>query len=79
VPGSSRSEISGIHGSSLKVRLAAPPEGGRANEELVKVLSDAFECRARLVSGPTSRRKRVLLEGVDAARAREMIARWSPG
>ncbi|MGA7270282.1 MAG: DUF167 domain-containing protein [Acidimicrobiia bacterium] len=77
VPGASRSEISGIHGSALKVRVSAPPQAGRANRELVRVLEAAFECRCRLLSGETRRHKRVLLEGIDPARARGTVSRWS--
>lgn len=77
VPGASRSEISGIHGSSLKVRVSVPPEAGRANAELMRILATAFGCRVKLLSGTTGRRKQVLLEGIDPDRARDVMARWS--
>lgn len=42
VPGSSRSVIDGLHGDRVKVRVAAPPEGGRANEEVARLLGEAL-------------------------------------
>ena len=38
-PGAKRSEISGLHGERLKVRVAAPPLEGRANEALIEFLA----------------------------------------
>jgi len=40
VPGASRTEIVGRLGDALKVRVAAPPEGGKANREVLAVLAD---------------------------------------
>ncbi|MBK9181232.1 MAG: YggU family protein [Acidimicrobiales bacterium] len=68
-PGAGRSQVSGRHGRALKVRVAAPPEGGRANEALAGVLAELFgvkPARVRLLSGASSRSKRFLLEGVSA-------------
>ncbi|MGH9969659.1 MAG: DUF167 domain-containing protein [Pyrinomonadaceae bacterium] len=42
VPGASRSEIVGEHNGALRVRIAAPPVDGAANEELIRILSRAF-------------------------------------
>lgn len=75
VPGASRSQISGWHGSSLKVRVSAPAEAGRANAELIRLLEACFGCRCSLVAGGHGRRKQVLLEGLDSARAGELIVR----
>jgi uncharacterized protein len=63
VPGASRSEITGMHGEVLRVRVAAPPEGGKANKAVEALLSEATGARVRLVSGASSRRKRLLVEG----------------
>ncbi|MBI5553887.1 MAG: DUF167 domain-containing protein [Candidatus Diapherotrites archaeon] len=44
---------------TLKVRLKSPPHGGKANEELLKSLGRIFQARIRLISGKTSRKKRI--------------------
>lgn len=73
VPGSSRDAVGGTHGGALRVRTCAPPEGGKANDAVVRLVAQQFGAkRARLVSGPSSRRKQVLVEGItlsDAHRA----------
>jgi len=61
-PGARRSEIVGVHGDALKLRLAAPAVEGKANAELVRFLAEAFGVPLRQVSllrGETSRRKTV--------------------
>ena len=58
-PGSSRSRVDGLHGDSVKVRVTAPPERGKANRAVEKLLSGALGMRAQVVSGHTSRRKEV--------------------
>jgi uncharacterized protein (TIGR00251 family) len=67
VPGASRTEIRGIHDGALRIRLATPAEGGKANRELVKVLKSATGAReVSLVAGETSRKKALLLRNIDA-------------
>jgi uncharacterized protein len=68
-PGSARSGVVGRHGDGWKVRVAAPPEGGRANDAVVRLLADALEVRRRdvtLVSGHGARDKVVTLAGLGA-------------
>lgn len=67
-PGGGRSQVTGTFSNALKVRVAAPPEGGRANEAVLKFLADALGAGVRdleLKSGERSRSKRVLLRGVE--------------
>jgi uncharacterized protein (TIGR00251 family) len=67
-PGAGRTQITGRHGTALKIRVAAPPEHGRANQALTEVLADEFgvpQSEVSLVSGESSRSKRFLLAGVD--------------
>jgi uncharacterized protein len=67
-PKSSRSQIAGIVGDELKITLNAPPADGQANKELVRLLSKTFavpKSRIEIISGETSRSKRVLLRGID--------------
>jgi uncharacterized protein (TIGR00251 family) len=67
-PGASRSAVLARHGAGWKVRVAAAPEHGRANEAVVRLLADALAVHARdveIVSGPGSRDKIVALAGLD--------------
>ena len=63
-PGSGRSAVVGAYGNAVKVAVSAPPEKGRANRALCKVLAEALGCRVadvRVVRGETSRRKDVVV------------------
>lgn len=67
-PGAGRTQITGRHGDALKVRVAVPPEHGRANSALATTLADAFGVAAKdvtLVSGEKSRTKRFRLVVAD--------------
>lgn len=60
VPGARRTEVVGRHGDRLKVRVAAPPEKGRANEALLDFLAEILKVPRQalhLVGGATSRSK----------------------
>jgi uncharacterized protein (TIGR00251 family) len=70
-PGARRSGIAGLHGEALKIRLAAPPVDGKANAELLGFLAKACgvpRSAVGLLSGETSRAKRVRISGADPAR-----------
>jgi uncharacterized protein (TIGR00251 family) len=61
-PGGKKSEILGEHGDAIKIRIAAPPVEGAANEELIRFLAEHYGVKRRdveIVSGHTSRNKRV--------------------
>jgi uncharacterized protein (TIGR00251 family) len=61
-PGAKRTEVAGIHGGCLKIRLVAPPIEGRANEALIGFLAESFGVPRRnvtLVRGQSARRKTV--------------------
>jgi hypothetical protein len=74
VPAASQDEIVGEHGDALRIRVAAPPEAGRANQAVVRLLEAQFPGHpAVLLSGATTRRKRVLIEGVSPASARSSL------
>lgn len=69
-PGAKKTEIVGPHGDALKLRLAAPPVDGKANEALIDFLARTLgipKSRLTLVAGQTSRSKRVAINGCDAA------------
>src|SRR4051812_39094281 len=65
-PGAGRTAVSGVHGDALKVRVAAPPDKGRANDacrDLVAELADVKPSAVELTSGATSRSKRFTITG----------------
>lgn len=65
-PGAKRSEIAGLHGGALKIRLAAPPIEGRANDALLRFIADTFDVSLRqieLKQGEQSRHKVVAVTG----------------
>ncbi len=65
-PGAKRSGIAGLHGEALKLRLAAPPIEGRANEALLKFIAKLFGVPVRQVElrqGGQSRHKVVAVSG----------------
>lgn len=67
VPRASRSEIVGEHDSALRVRIAAPPVDGAANEELVRTLAQGFKVARsaiEIIAGHTSKLKTVRVTGV---------------
>lgn len=75
VPGASRSGIAGWLGDALKVRVAAPPEDGRANAAVQTLIAEALglpRAQVRLVAGRASPRKTVEIVGIagDELRAR---------
>ena len=68
VPGASRDRIAGELGGALKVTVAAPPEGGKANKAVARLLAKALNLRAsqvQVVRGATSPNKSVLIQGTD--------------
>jgi uncharacterized protein (TIGR00251 family) len=67
-PGSRRTEVAGRHGDGWKVRVAAPPEGGRANDAVLELLAERLELPRRalsIVSGHRGRDKVVEMTGID--------------
>jgi uncharacterized protein len=78
-PRASKSRVAGLHADSLKVQLAAPPVDGAANDALLELLAEVCglpKRAVRLVSGATSRQKRVRLAGLDAAAIEAVMKKW---
>lgn len=68
-PGSSRTECVGIHGDAIKIRLAARPIDGAANDELLRFIADQCavpRANVRIDAGAASRRKRLSVKGLTA-------------
>jgi len=64
-PGAKKSEIAGVHGDALKIRVAAPPVEGKANAALIAFLAEVFGVAKRnvtIVRGETGRRKTLRVE-----------------
>jgi len=69
-PKASKSECVGLHGDALKIRIAAPPVEGRANEALLAFLAKRLEVPPSTLaihSGAGGRHKRVLCTTLKAA------------
>ena len=67
VPRASRSEVVGEHDGALRVRIAAPPVDGAANEELVRLLARELgvsRSAIRITGGHTSKLKLISVTGV---------------
>jgi uncharacterized protein (TIGR00251 family) len=71
-PRASRTELVGLHGDAIRLRLAAPPVEGAANEALVRFLAEALRVprsAVAITAGRSGRRKVVTVAGVTAAEA----------
>lgn len=71
-PGARVTEVVGVHGDRLKLKLAAPPVDGKANEALVGWLATRLGVPrgdVSLVAGETNRQKRVKVLGIDVRAA----------
>jgi uncharacterized protein len=68
-PRAARSEVVGVHGDALKIRLSSPPVDGAANDELIFFLAEIFAVprrAVRILAGETSRSKLIEIDGVTA-------------
>ena len=77
VPGASDSRIVGWLGDELKIRISAPPEKGKANGAVLKLLANELrvhESALSIVSGHTSQRKVIDIQGVTLKEVQELIA-----
>ena len=66
-PRASRNEIGETLGSELRIKVTAPPVDAAANEALVRLLADTFDCpkgQVLLLRGHTSRHKTVKIVGM---------------
>ena len=76
VPRASRTQLAGIHGDALKLKVAAPPVDGAANEAVVRFLAHRLGVRrdaVGIVSGATGRLKVVVVRGVTALQAAKAL------
>lgn len=76
-PRASKSEVAGELDGALKIRLAAPPVDGEANEELIRFLAKFFNAPRRqiaLISGQTSKNKLVRISGISVEEVERVLA-----
>ena len=79
-PGASRDRIGGFHDGTLRVYVGAPPERGKANAKLLRLLAKALGIarqRVLLIRGETSRTKRLRIIGMSEDEFQERMLRAS--
>jgi uncharacterized protein len=77
VPGARKTAVAGLHGDRLKVKVASPPEKGRANEELLEFLARCLEVprqAVQLTSGAASRQKVVSVHDLSPSLKSRLLA-----
>lgn len=70
VPNSSRDALVGLLGDALKIKVARPPEDGKANAAVLALLARTLGVAAAQISilaGQSQPHKRILIAGVDEA------------
>ena len=75
-PRASRTEVMGEHAGAIKLRIAAPPVDGKANEECRRFLAKLLGVSAssvEIVSGESSRDKVIRIRNVSAQRLRDAL------
>jgi hypothetical protein len=80
-PRAARTEVVGMHGDAVKIRLKAPPVDGAANDELLRFMATRLGVRRQdleIVSGATARGKRVRVNGA-ALSAEDAVLRLRGG
>ncbi len=76
VPGAKREQVAGVLGDRLKIKVSAPPEGGKANAAICALIAKKLGVKAgavSVVSGMTNPEKVVLVVGVEAEVVRKNI------
>jgi uncharacterized protein len=76
-PGARKTELAGRHGEGWKIRVSAPPEGGRANEAVIDLLAERVGLPRRsvtIVSGHRGRDKVVEMTGIDPDEAARKLS-----
>jgi uncharacterized protein (TIGR00251 family) len=68
VPGSRQNRIVGAYGDGIKLQVTAPPEGGRANDAVIDLLSKTLGVKRgqiTLTAGHSSPRKTIRIDGLE--------------
>ena len=78
VPGASRDRVVGPLGDALKVQVSAPPERGKANASVARLIANVLgvaEKQVRVVRGSTSPRKALHVDGINLATCAQRLRR----
>ena len=82
VPRARATAVAGTHGDAIKVRVAAPPVDGAANEELVRFVAACLGVPAghvKVVGGASGRRKTIAVSGIESVELRRaLLSRAAP-
>ena len=76
IPNASRSEVVGMHGESVKLKVASPAVEGRANEAVVELVAERVGVgvrEVRLIFGAKAREKLIVVEGLSAEEVRRRL------
>jgi uncharacterized protein (TIGR00251 family) len=76
-PKASEDSIIGFHGQALKVKVAAPPSGGKANQRLIEILAERLnvaKSQVEIIRGHTSRRKVLRIRNVSPSKVRNFLS-----
>jgi uncharacterized protein (TIGR00251 family) len=77
VPGASRDRVAGRYADGIKVQTTAPPEAGKANAAVTKILAQFLGVKAnqvQLASAPANPRKQFRISGLSAVQLAEKLA-----
>ena len=78
VPNSSRDQIAGMLGEELKIRVAQPPEDGKANKAVEALLAKTIGTAAgnvQVIAGHSQPHKKVLIVGATETAIRQAIGK----
>jgi len=76
VPRAATTAVAGRHGDAIRIRIAAPPVDGAANDELIRFLAlrlDVPRSAISITAGESGRRKTVSISGIDTAAAIRLL------
>ncbi|MFL5387463.1 MAG: DUF167 domain-containing protein [Myxococcales bacterium] len=79
-PGAKKTEVSGLHGGLLKIRVRARAIEGAANQALLEFLAAELQvplARCEILSGEKHREKRILIHGAPRAKCESVLAAWA--
>ena len=77
IPNAPRTQIVGLHGEALKIRVHAPPVEGKANEEIIRFFAQELglaKSKLEIASGELSRSKKIRIKAATWLRIKERLS-----